>query len=182
MLKKYSKLSLCLILLSGKISANAVTSKSDSTEKLIIAAKAANSKDKVTDINIIDQRGRTQLHRATVSDIYLEEVIELLAAGADVNAQDIFGYTPLHLASRNGALSIVKVLLQNNAHINAASERGDTPLHWAIFFEHTAIVEILIKAGADLDAKDEDDATPLHWAFARKQMEIVAMLKAAGAK
>ena len=41
-----------------------------------------------------------------------QDVAELLSAGFDVNAQDHFGETPLHMVARSGCLDTAKLLLK----------------------------------------------------------------------
>ncbi len=58
-------------------------------------------------------------------------VKRLLASGADVNAPDEYGETPLHWATRYGHTALVEVLVANGADVNASDDNGDSPLHWA---------------------------------------------------
>jgi len=52
----------------------------------------------------------TPLHRAALEG-NLEEVKKLVEGGADVNAKNTIGITPLHMASGNGKLDVVYYLL-----------------------------------------------------------------------
>jgi ankyrin repeat protein len=52
----------------------------------------------------------------------------LLSHGADVNARDGEGKTPLHFASQQGQLQAVEWLLKNGADVNAKDNKGVTPL------------------------------------------------------
>ena len=75
----------------------------------------------------------------------IEAVKQHLAAGADVNAIDRRGWTPLH-----------------QADVRKKRSGGWTPLHYAAYGGHKEIAELLIAEGADVNAKDEDGVTPLH--------------------
>nr|5AQB_A Chain A, 3G61_DB15V4 [synthetic construct] len=104
----------------------------------------------------------------------------LMANGADVNALDEVGWTPLHLAAW-GHLEIVECLLKNGADVNAADIDGYTPLHLAAFSGHLEIVEVLLKYGADVNADDQAGFTPLHLAAIFGHLEIVEVLLKNGA-
>jgi uncharacterized protein len=55
----------------------------------------------------------------------------LLEAGADVNAREQGGYTPLHEAADNGQFEMVKLLLAHGADVTCASQDGKTALDLA---------------------------------------------------
>ena len=79
----------------------------------------------------------------------------LLAGGAEINARDRDGGTPLHKAAGfNGNPAVLEALLAAGADINARDEKGLTPLHEAAWgVENPAVMEALVAAGADLDAR-----------------------------
>jgi hypothetical protein len=52
----------------------------------------------------------------------------LLQCGADVNARDDGGFTPLHRASEDGALEVVRLLLEHGADLEAINVHGETAL------------------------------------------------------
>ena len=100
--------------------------------------------------------------RAAASQGNLAEVERLLKAGADLNAKDKSGTTPLHLAAaKNSTPAVLEVLLKAGADVNAKGKDGETPLHSAAGFNPTpAVLEVLLKAGADPRAIDSDGKTP----------------------
>jgi len=84
-----------------------------------------------------------------------------LADGADVNAKDDEGMTPLHFAAYVGRREIAELLIAAGADVNATDKHVMTPLHKAAFVGHKEIAELLIAKGGDVNAKDVDGETPL---------------------
>lgn len=58
-------------------------------------------------------------------------IFPLIRAGADRNARDCEGWTPLHCASSKGHLDCAKELLRNGAQTDAQTKDGKTPLFLA---------------------------------------------------
>jgi ankyrin repeat protein len=89
-----------------------------------------------------------------------------LKAGADPNAAQGDGLTPLHLAAQTGNLEITRILLSGRASVSAKTRLGDyTPLHLAAGGGHTTVVAALIDAGADVNAVTKyTGVAPLHLA------------------
>ncbi len=75
----------------------------------------------------------------------------MLSAGADVNAADESGETPLHLAAQFASAEIVMQLINAGADLQALTAHGATPLQLASTRrdpEATAVVDALRNAGA----------------------------------
>lgn len=56
--------------------------------------------------------------------------------GANVNAYDSNGITPLHLACEYQLIDTIKLLIENGANVNAQDNQNKTPLHYSIIGEH----------------------------------------------
>lgn len=74
----------------------------------------------------------------------------LLDAGADPNARDIRGMTPLMLAvsSETQDAAVVRVLIHAGAEVTAKSKLGETPLDWARKYGNKDVLSQLTAAGA----------------------------------
>jgi ankyrin repeat protein len=100
----------------------------------------------------------------------------------DVNSRRTFdNMTPLHLASQNGHVEVVQVLLECGADSSAQNKDGSTPLHWASLSGHVEVVQVLLECGADSSAQNKDGSTPLHWASQSGNVELVQVLLDRGA-
>lgn len=96
------------------------------------------------------------LHRTPLSYARSIKVVnELLAAGAEVNAQDEDGFTPLFYPD---APKIIRALVNAGAEVNQKDKKGRTAL-----FHQTKrrAIDALLAAGADIDATDNSGRTSL---------------------
>ena len=68
--------------------------------------------------------------------------------GAQVNAFDGDGYTPLINAIRSGFVAVATSLVEHKADANLPDRNGWTPLMWAAWGDNPALVKMLIAHGA----------------------------------
>jgi ankyrin repeat protein len=52
--------------------------------------------------------------------------------GADIEAKNIYGDTPLHAAAAMGHVHVVKALLAVGANFLAANNQGEIPINFAV--------------------------------------------------
>jgi len=113
----------------------------------------------------------------------LESLKKLVSEGADVEAKNIYGETPLICASWCGQIEIVKYLIEEcNANVEAENNFGNTPLIRASIVGHFEIVKYLIEEHkANVEAKNKYGETPLIRASELSRLEIVKCLIENGA-
>jgi len=111
----------------------------------------------------------------------LNAVVEAVALGALINANDRFGHSPLHYAAYRGNAYIVDYLLSNGGDPNAKGNHLSTPLHSAAWGKHQDVIELLLEDGAEVDARTDERESPIMTATLRGQIEIVEILLALSA-
>ncbi|XP_030843260.1 ankyrin repeat domain-containing protein 50-like [Strongylocentrotus purpuratus] len=84
------------------------------------------------------------------------------SGGVDVNCTDIFGRTPLHIASENGHLQTVKCLTHHGAKVNVIDANLQTSVHLCSKKGHLHVIELLVNEGAYIEIDDKDGFTALH--------------------
>ena len=128
--------------------------------------------------------GTTALHRAvSVGDVAKTE--SLIHAGADVNAANRYGVTPLSLAAAGGNARLVGALLTSGADprkADAALHDGRTLLMLAARTGNVDALSLLVSKGADVNAAEtRTGTTALMWAALENRADAVRVLAKAGA-
>ena len=136
---------------------------------------------------------------------WLDAFINLILRGSNIDAVDIHGRTPLHIAAANGLADSVNVLLQSKAKLDTRDKFGKTPLELAVenstvrstnlpviiggrfndmrqyLRNHEMVVYLLLSSGASFTKCNRSGTSLLHHAVAKRQPYIAQLLLLKGA-
>ena len=114
----------------------------------------------------------------------------LIKNGADINAKDIDGNTPLMISGSTNGINSMKVLLKYNANVNEENNNHETALIQAIKYGNYESILTLIDyykkhlndkdkgKNIDLDKGDNNGLTPINYAiFYRKVLCLKLMIE-----
>ena len=109
------------------------------------------------------------------------DIVELLLLpkyNTNVDLVDNYNNTSLSIASYNGYIEIVKMLLDSGANPNIKNdEDGNTALTDASENGYYEIVQMLLDSGADPNIKNKFGVTSYEYAFRRRHTEIAILLE-----
>ncbi len=143
---------------------HALTVKSLELVLLLIENKA--------DVNIAGRLGRTPLLWAiSVVENSTDMISVLIDVGAQIEAKDSFGYTPLVYAAQRGNADVVNLLLSKNADIPIEPPNGRRLLSFCAQNGLKDLLKKAIEKGADIKVNGL-----LHSAASNGQNEIIQML------
>ncbi|RDD46189.1 Ankyrin-1 [Trichoplax sp. H2] len=129
------------------------------------------------------EKGMTALHLAAQSG--QDNCTRLLLNSSGIqykSSTDESGSIPFHLASNNGNISVIGLLLsKSTSQLRIRDRYNRTCLHYAASNGHYETVALLISQGADIDAMDENLWTPLHHAAKSGHLDVVKLLSDSGA-
>ena len=100
----------------------------------------------------------------------------LLSQGADVNASNPYGMTPLHVAVIMRRLELARLLLEHGAAVNAQTSVHQTPLHHAVLHKNAEMARLLLEHGAALNLADDTGRTPVDWVALKRSTPLVDVL------
>ena len=108
----------------------------------------------------------------------------LKSAGADLNARDVDGRTPLISAiAENKKMTFIHWLVSNGANVSLLTATSEycgpnaAAMHVAASMGWAEAVQLLVSAGADTNARDGSGWTPLFYAVARVLPSSVDVVK-----
>ena len=102
----------------------------------------------------------------------------LIDKGANVNANDIWGGTPLQSAADTNHLEIAALLLHRGAHVNAKDVSGSTALSGASAYGHAEMIRLLARSGARIDGQNNQGTSALMEAARHNHRDCVRVLLA----
>ncbi|KAH6827239.1 AAA-type ATPase family protein / ankyrin repeat family protein [Perilla frutescens var. hirtella] len=84
----------------------------------------------------------------------------------ELEAKNMYGETPLHMAAKNGCNEAARLLLSRGAFVEAKANNGMTPLHLSVWHslraEDCSTVNTLLEYNANCSAEDNEGMTPLN--------------------
>lgn len=139
------------------------------------------------DVNARNFLGKTPVHCLIKREISapgpMKNVIQtnwknklalLIRHGANLDCQDIFGFSPLHDATLHCDVEFLTCLIENNANVSMRNKHGATPFHLLAINtrkeldtdldDFSTAFDILLKAAANINDQDLYGSSALHYA------------------
>jgi len=110
-----------------------------------------------------------------------DAALKMIAAGADVNAAQGDGTTPLHWAAYKIDADLVKALLQRGAKPDVINNYGSSPLAEAVKVANAGLVKMLLDAGSNVEVPNQEDQTALMLAARAGSVDVADLLVRHGA-
>ncbi|XP_046581195.1 LOW QUALITY PROTEIN: uncharacterized protein LOC124288671 [Haliotis rubra] len=108
----------------------------------------------------------------------IENVLDI---GANINAKNLDGFTPLIRAAELRNYVVQNLLLSHGADVSKTDKVGRTPLHIVSAHGDVESIKLLLTHGINVNSRDKNGRTPLHYAVNKKKVEAVDILVFCGA-
>ena len=129
------------------------------------------------DVNHADENGMTALHWEGKKKGHPAVVQALVDAGADLEAKNSLGRSPLLVACESRKIAIVKLLVKAGAEVRTTDSVGNTCLMLASYFGHTEIMSYLVGLPeVDVHHAANGGETALHVASRRHGHRVAQVL------
>ena len=128
------------------------------------------------DLETRDEIGRTLLFICAQNGLS-DGTHLLLTLGANIEAPNDSGFTPLQTAAENGNYACAKILVESGANVNNVEQSWATvPLLNAVFWGYADVVQLLLDAHSDVTACAAFDYSALGLASLKGYHDIVQLL------
>jgi ankyrin repeat protein len=110
-----------------------------------------------------------------------DAALKRIAAGADVNAAQGDGTTPLHWAVYKIDADLARALLERGAKADVMNNYGSTPLAEAVKVANARVVGMLLDAGSNVEVPNQEGQTALMLAARAGSLDVAELLVRHGA-
>jgi ankyrin repeat protein len=110
-----------------------------------------------------------------------DAALKMIGAGADVNAAQGDGTTPLHWAVYRIDAELTRALLARGAKPNVTNRYGSSPLAEAVKVADARLVGMLLDAGSDANVPNQEGQTALMLAARAGSLDVAELLVSHGA-
>ncbi|NXC14517.1 RN5A ribonuclease, partial [Corythaeola cristata] len=117
-----------------------------------------------------------------VRDRNIQDVVELLEKGADVNSKAEGGWTPLQSAVQANDEDLVRLLLDRGADPHSRKDNGGTVFTEAAIVGNVTVLQLLLDLGLDINDHDDNGFTAFMEAAWYGNEEALKFLYSKGAK
>lgn len=116
-------------------------------------------------------------YRAAALDVLPLNEVLVEQALIILESSETYDCTSLHVAAKENAIHLARLLIEKGADVNSRDWFSRTPLHIAAEYAEPAMIKLLLANGAEIQAKDHSGASPLHAALTENPDEqILALL------
>lgn len=123
---------------------------------------------------------RSALHLAAPSNsaLCMQQILQWRQGNAmvDLELRDVYGFTPLHVATESNAVATTACLISSSADLNARENFGSTPLQSAIGENKVEAAGVLLRYGADYKIVNKSGDNILHIAANIATVPMVVLL------
>ena len=92
-----------------------------------------------------------------------------------------YDWNALHVATFNGYLNCITILLDSGININSKDNYNRTSLSWAASCGHLQCMELILARGADINIRNKDNRTALYYTAIDGHEACVSLLLNNGA-
>jgi cytohesin len=125
---------------------------------------------------LVDSAAAATTVAAAAREGDLNQVRELIAAGAAVNEPERDGSTAVLWAAYQSDPAMIEALIEAGADVNAPNGLGVTPLLQAARTGDAPVIQALLEGGADIAAATREGETPLMASARTGRIEAVSLL------